>query len=117
MKFVLTITIVAFANLNATPIDKKVTIDDDVVHYEELYQQKITEILKCSTNNFGCLNNRCWINCGPRVNKVDWCFTTRQKKCYRDDVVLKKLSQVIDVERRRVKGSEADCSRTLLIYI
>lgn len=88
MKFVFAIIIiVAFANLNATPIN----IDDDGAHYrnidEEFYRQKMTEILVCSSNNFGCLDYRCWANCGPRLEKHDWCFTTKagHKSCERDE--------------------------------
>lgn len=45
------------------------------------YQQKQIESLKrrsvdCTTNSFGCLNNRCWRNCGPRLTSSDWCITT-----------------------------------------
>lgn len=33
--------------------------------------------IDCTTNNFGCVQNICWTNCGPRVDYTDWCFTTR----------------------------------------
>lgn len=31
----------------------------------------------CAGNNYGCVQNVCWTNCGPRLEAIDWCFTTR----------------------------------------
>lgn len=32
--------------------------------------------INCSRNNFGCIENVCWSNCGPRLTSADWCFTS-----------------------------------------
>lgn len=32
--------------------------------------------IDCMHNNFGCANNICWTNCGPRLHSDDYCFTT-----------------------------------------
>lgn len=31
----------------------------------------------CDKNNFGCVANVCWTNCGPRVDAADWCLTMK----------------------------------------
>lgn len=31
--------------------------------------------INCMGNNFGCLYNICWSNCGPFLNTQDFCFT------------------------------------------
>lgn len=32
--------------------------------------------LDCNLNNFGCVNQMCWVNCGPRIFSSDWCLAT-----------------------------------------
>lgn len=34
--------------------------------------------IDCNSNNYGCLSNMCWSNCGPRINSADWCFSTKE---------------------------------------
>lgn len=29
----------------------------------------------CKKNNYGCMQNVCWTNCGPRLGSFDWCIT------------------------------------------
>lgn len=31
----------------------------------------------CQQNNFGCLKDKCWTNCGPRIYSADWCNTKK----------------------------------------
>lgn len=33
--------------------------------------------IDCELNNFGCIQNICWSNCGPRLYSADWCFVTK----------------------------------------
>lgn len=30
--------------------------------------------IDCKSNSVGCLSNICWSNCGPRLDKADWCY-------------------------------------------
>lgn len=32
--------------------------------------------IDCRQNNFGCSDNICWTNCGPRLQSDDFCFTS-----------------------------------------
>lgn len=33
--------------------------------------------IDCKKNIFGCIENICWTNCGPRLESADWCFTKK----------------------------------------
>lgn len=35
------------------------------------------KIITCDQGNYGCIQNICWTNCGPRLDSSDWCFTTK----------------------------------------
>lgn len=37
----------------------------------------VREPIDCKLNNFGCLNGKCWANCGPRLSTSDYCLTTK----------------------------------------
>lgn len=46
-------------------------------HFEEKRIEKLRRLtFDCNTNEFGCLNGRCWTQCGPRSNTIDWCITS-----------------------------------------
>lgn len=36
--------------------------------------------IDCTQNNYGCLQNYCWANCGPRLASGDWCVTAKKNK-------------------------------------
>lgn len=35
------------------------------------------KIIDYERNNFGCIADLCWTNCGPRLGTGDWCFITK----------------------------------------
>lgn len=43
-------------------------------------ERLIRRTIECIQNNFGCLENYCWSNCGPRLASADWCVTTDGEK-------------------------------------
>lgn len=45
----------------------------------EQEERLIRKSIDCRYNNYGCLNNFCWANCGPRLTSADWCVTTNGK--------------------------------------
>lgn len=32
----------------------------------------------CKKHNYGCIQNLCWSNCGPRIASSDWCVTSNK---------------------------------------
>lgn len=36
--------------------------------------------INCKQSNYGCIENHCWANCGPRLQSLDWCLTTNETK-------------------------------------
>lgn len=72
----------------------------DDYYLEKRAKQKITRRrIDCAENNFGCAQNLCWTNCGPRIDYADWCFTTTN--------ITSKVIQFIKCE------TDADCSPCL----
>lgn len=53
---------------------------DTALKEESMRRQMIKKTFACNLNNFGCVSNLCWANCGPRINEADWCLTTMKKK-------------------------------------
>lgn len=51
-------------------------------YYIEKREEKFMRRRKidCKSNNAGCIDNRCWANCGPRSSSDDWCFTSSQNR-------------------------------------
>ena len=45
---------------------------------EKFAEKRLTEVkraqIDCTSNNAGCIENRCYTNCGPRMLSSDWCF-------------------------------------------
>lgn len=41
--------------------------------------------IDCASNNRGCFNGYCWVNCGPRVHSDDWCYSTNGSVFYIDE--------------------------------
>lgn len=48
----------------------------------------IKQRMDCSKNNYGCMQNICWTNCGPRNTSADWCFTTNQQSSNSENVTF-----------------------------
>lgn len=40
----------------------------------------VKKTFTCDKNNFGCVANVCWTNCGPRLDAADWCLTMKTKE-------------------------------------
>lgn len=42
--------------------------------------------MDCKLRHFGCKENSCWANCGPRISSDDWCFVTKNDTVGADDI-------------------------------
>lgn len=49
-------------------------------YYTKNQNKLARKAIECQNNNFGCLENVCWTNCGPRLYSADWCLTTKTGK-------------------------------------
>lgn len=48
-----------------------------IYHFNEKAMESMKRrTIDCTSNNFGCLNNLCWTNCGPRLTSNDWCIAS-----------------------------------------
>lgn len=47
---------------------------------EEKLMELVRKKFDCKKNNYGCIQNVCWSNCGPRIGSADWCITTKDNK-------------------------------------
>lgn len=63
--------VMAGAGIATTAVDAKIRDNYLAKHMERLSRRTID----CSLNNFGCIDEVCWSNCGPRINSADWCLT------------------------------------------
>lgn len=62
------------ANTFSSWTDSKIRQSVDA-ETEEMRQERAK--IDCTSNEYGCLNGMCWTNCGPRLDKGDWCYTTK----------------------------------------
>lgn len=63
--------VVAFNHHVRENVQKEILIEDE---------EKTRIKLGCEENNFGCMQNTCWSNCGPRIKSGDWCLTVADNK-------------------------------------
>lgn len=56
-------------------------------------ERLIRRSIDCSQNNFGCIENLCWTNCGPRLSSADWCITTDGTKGINNTVQVAKCEK------------------------
>lgn len=63
----------------------------------------------CKTFNFGCIENLCWTNCGPRLNSDDWCITTPPEDRASVEVEESVMSNNNKTIRKSKKTTFASC--------
>lgn len=65
---------------------------------EEKILAMVRAKFNCETNNYGCMENVCYTNCGPRISSSDWCITTNPNetlaaKIDTDGTIIEKIEK------------------------
>lgn len=76
-------TLVA-ANSFSSYTDSKIrqSVDAETQDLNRQIQQQEPQnraTIDCKSNEYGCFQKMCWTNCGPRLDKGDWCYATKNK--------------------------------------
>lgn len=56
------------------------------------------QAINCKLYNFGCIQNLCWANCGPRLRSSDWCLTTNSTNLSTDNISIHKCKLDTDCD-------------------
>lgn len=76
---------------------------------QQRQQQQNRATIDCKTNEYGCFKGMCWTNCGPRLDKGDWCFATKNKT-----VDPKKIANCsIDTDCNSCWSCARDCTENI----
>lgn len=65
------------SSLSDSKIRQKTDLETAEMIQQSQQQQQNRATIDCTTNEFGCFKGLCHTNCGPRLDKGDWCYTTK----------------------------------------
>lgn len=73
-RYLLLGSVMAGAAVGASVVDRAISENSIITDHSRVARPSID----CAKSNFGCANNICWSNCGPRLMSGDWCLTTHK---------------------------------------
>lgn len=97
------------AGVSAVVVDHHLREESEIAR--EIRQEKKIKRRKlgCKENNFGCIENVCWSNCGPRIKSGDWCLTTKDETAYGNSTLTSNTTQPTITYKNNGTAPTATC--------